>query len=171
MIFNQVKKKRKISHYTELLEMLIQSEYTKMYRIAFSYTHNREEALDVVQDTFQKALIYFEKAEEIDDFNAWFYKVLIRTAIDNWRKKKRAPSTVDMNERVILETFEEPANITHTELWSVLDQTPSPDREIIILKFFEGFSLRDIAHILEINENTVKTRMYRSLNTLRKVLE
>ncbi|MCB7430265.1 LuxR C-terminal-related transcriptional regulator, partial [Erysipelatoclostridium ramosum] len=50
------------------------------------------------------------------------------------------------------------------------NQLDSPNREIILLKFFEGFTLKEIALILDINENTIKTKMYRSLNELRSLL-
>lgn len=60
---------------------------------------------------------------------------------------------------------------TTIDIQSILKQLPSPSREIIILKFFEGFTLKDIASILDMNENTVKTKMYRSLNELREALE
>lgn len=61
--------------------------------------------------------------------------------------------------------------ISYLELRDILEQTPSPEREIIVLKFFEGFTIREIAAILDLNENTVKTKMYRSLDTFRSILE
>ena len=53
----------------------------------------------------------------------------------------------------------------------ILDKIDSPEKEILILYFFEGFRLKEIATILDMNENTVKTKMYRSLNALRQILE
>ncbi|MFT9190353.1 MAG: sigma factor-like helix-turn-helix DNA-binding protein, partial [Liquorilactobacillus sp.] len=47
----------------------------------------------------------------------------------------------------------------------------SPEKEIIVLKFFEGFTLEETAIILDMNVNTVKTKMYRALNHLREILE
>ena len=59
-----------------------------MLRITMNYVHDKEEALDVMQDSFHKALNYFEKEKEIEHFSAWFYRILIRTALDSWRRKK-----------------------------------------------------------------------------------
>ncbi|EKI2461707.1 RNA polymerase subunit sigma, partial [Enterococcus faecalis] len=56
------------------------------------------------------------------------------------------------------------------EIEEIINQLDSPNREIILLKFFEGFTLKEIALILDINENTIKTKMYRSLNELRSLL-
>ena len=147
---------------------MIQTEYEKMYRITMTYVHDKEEALDVMQDSFHKALTYFEKGEDIEHFAAWFYRILIRTAIDAWRKQKRYR----------FEPFEEarsvgvdPSEISTKELYEVLEGIDSPEKEILILHFFEGFRLKEIAEILELNENTVKTKMYRSLNLLRRILQ
>ncbi len=139
-----------------------------MYRITLSYVHDKEEALDVLQDSFHKALNYFEKGEEIDHFAAWFYRILVRTAVDAWRKGKRRQFDVFEEERVD-GTF--PSEISTQELYEVLEGIDSPEKEILILHFFEGFRLKEIAEILELNENTVKTKMYRSLNLLRKILQ
>lgn len=171
IIFNQLKKKNRVKLYNQQLEDLVQSDYDKMYRIAFSYTHDHQQALDVIQDSFQKALVSFQKIEKIDNFQAWFFKILVRTAIDDWRKHKRQPATVEMNDWQGFEYLDKNEKISHLELQSILEQTPSPDREIIVLKFFEGFTLYEIAQILDMSESTVKTKMYRSLNTLRHILE
>ena len=56
------------------------------------------------------------------------------------------------------------------EIEEIINQLDSPNREIILLKFFEGFTLKEIALILDINENTIKTKIYRSLNELRSLL-
>lgn len=142
-----------------------------MYRICLSYTHSKEDALDVIQDSFQKALLSFPRIEKIDNFNAWFFQVLIRTAIDHWRQKKRLLGSATYEEWCGLEFFQLHEQVSYLELRDILDNTPSPEREIIILKFFEGFTIHEIAKILDINESTVKTKMYRSLDTFRSILE
>ena len=60
-----------------------------MFRITMNYVHDKEEALDVMQDSFHKALNYLKK-KEIEHFSAWFYRILIRTALDSWRRQKDA---------------------------------------------------------------------------------
>ncbi|WP_281165209.1 RNA polymerase sigma factor [Liquorilactobacillus sicerae] len=60
--------------------------------------------------------------------------------------------------------------ITRRELQKIIDLLDSPAKEIIILKFFEGFTLQEIGTILNLNVNTVKTQ-YRALNELRQIPE
>ncbi|MFT8669823.1 MAG: RNA polymerase sigma factor [Liquorilactobacillus hordei] len=61
--------------------------------------------------------------------------------------------------------------MTRLELNEVIAKLDSPEKEIILLKFFEGFTLEETAIILDMNVNTVKTKMYRALNRLRQILE
>ena len=56
MIFTGYKKKRQIEKYRHLLNGLIETDYQKMFRITMNYVHDKEEALDVMQDSFHKAL-------------------------------------------------------------------------------------------------------------------
>lgn len=164
-------KKQRIKKYEEQLELLIESEYARMYRISYSYTHCREDALDVIQDSFQKALISFKRLDKIDHFEAWFFRILVRTAIDYWRQRKRRPCTSEYQEWHGLEYMHLTETFSYMDLRNLLDLTPSPEREIIVLKFFEGFTIQEIAMILDLNENTVKTKMYRSLATFKGNLE
>jgi len=170
-IFNRIAKKHRVKYYESQLEQLIETQYQKMYRIAYSYTHSSEDALDVIQDSFQKALMDFSKVKKIDHFQAWFYKILVRTAIDHWRKNKRMPLNFELEDGPGLEFIDFQNDVSYMELRELLSQTPSPEREIIILKFFEGFTLKEIAHILNLNENTVKTKMYRSLDNYKEILK
>lgn len=171
VIFLNLSKKRRNKEYERQLEQLIETEYAKMYRICLSYTHSQEDALDVIQDSFQKALLSFNRMEKIENFDAWFFRILVRTAIDSWRQKKRMPCSAAHEEWCYLGFIQLDERISYLELRDILEQTPSPEREIIVLKFFEGFTIREIATILDLNENTVKTKMYRSLDTFRSILE
>ncbi|EMF0378313.1 RNA polymerase sigma factor [Enterococcus hirae] len=167
-IFNRYKKKKQIEKSKNLLSELIREEYEKMFRITMNYVHNKEEALDVMQDSFHKALAAIEQGKEIEQFSAWFYRILIRTAIDAWRKQKRNQSETLEEETIQLaHTMDD----SLTDLHGIIEGIDSPEKEILILHFFEGFRLKEIAEILDLNENTVKTKMYRTLNQLRKILQ
>lgn len=167
MIFQRHSRKKRIEKQHQQLAELIENESETLYRLALSYTHQKEDALDVLQDSFQKALISIEKTNEIQNFHAWYYRILINTATDFWRKKQKIPVT----ESIFENQLQADAKVfDQFELYAVLDQVASPEREILILKFFEGFRLTEIAEILQLNENTVKTKMYRALNQLRKIL-
>ncbi|WP_442896571.1 RNA polymerase sigma factor [Enterococcus sp. 5H] len=171
MVFDKFMKKKQVNTYIKELESIATNEYGKIFHIAYSYTHDKEEALDLIQDSFQKALNNLNGRKKIENVSLWFYKILVFTAVDKWRKQKRAPSIIQFDEQISLFSFTDDKAFSKIDIHSILKQLSSPAREIIILKFFEGFTLKDIANILDMNENTVKTKMYRSLNELRKALE
>lgn len=150
------------------MNCLVQNEYDKMFRITMNYVHNKEEALDVIQDSFHKALKAFEKGIEIEHFSAWFYRILIRTSVDAWRKQQRI-HWEPLSEELVQNTSFLAYSIK--DLYAILEKIDSPEKEILILHFFEGFRLKEIAEILDLNESTVKTKMYRSLNRLRQILQ
>lgn len=170
MAFGKFSQRKKIKSFQNQLEQLYTSDYKKMYRIAYSYTHSEQAAYDLISESFQKALTAFPKTKEIDNFSAWFYRILVRTGIDNWRKIKRTPETINIEK--MQHAFEQSdfTLVDQIELQRVLQQLESPGREIILLKFFEGFTFKEIAEILSLNENTVKTTMYRTLNALKELL-
>ena len=59
------------------------------YKIAYSYTQNEEDALDVVQEAIYKALSSIDSLKDLEKIKPWFYKILIRTSIDFIRKNKK----------------------------------------------------------------------------------
>ncbi|MDE1455761.1 RNA polymerase sigma factor, partial [Bacillus paralicheniformis] len=59
------------------------------YRLAYSYVKNQEDALDIVQESIKKALDSVDSVRNPDTIKSWFYKILVRTAIDFLRKRKK----------------------------------------------------------------------------------
>ncbi|MDN2453685.1 RNA polymerase sigma factor [Lactobacillus sp. UCMA15818] len=168
VIFNRLQRRKKLKNSVNELEQLVSHEYEKMYRIAFSYTHHHDDALDLIQTSFNKVLLSLQKNNNIQNIQGWYYRILINTCKDAWRKKQHEPTSVDISVEKVTQSN---SIVTRMELNEIISKLDSPEKEIIVLKFFEGFTLEETAIILDMNVNTVKTKMYRALNHLREILE
>ena len=138
------------------------------YRMAFSYTKNKDDALDVIQDSIEKALKSINKNGPVDNINSWFYRILINTAIDHNRKNQRNTCMDPDDFEYMLKHEDKYENF---DLKVAMDKIPHQYRTIIILKYYEGMTISSIANIMGENINTVKTRLYRGINFLRLELK
>lgn len=158
----------KIKKY-KLLEDYILNNKESHYRTAYSYVKNKEDALDVVQESIYKALSAIEGLEHIEFLKTWFYRILINTSIDHSRKAKKVTYVDD----TILNNHADVKEDTYEDfdLQDALDKLPDEYKSIITLRYFEDLKLEEIAEILQQNLNTVKTRLYAGLKRLRIEIE
>ena len=141
----------------------------KHYRLAFSYVRNVEDALDIVQESIYKALSSIDTLREPSYIKTWFYRIVVNTSLNFLRKKKKLV-LVDDGLLCNLDS----GSLDHYEnldLKNALEILPDHYRSIIILRYFEDLKIEEVAEILGENVNTIKTRLYRTLETLRIKLE
>ncbi len=148
----------------ELLKEYIQDHQNDFYRLAYSYTKNPDDALDVVQDAIVKAMSQVHKLRNPEFLRTWFYRILVNEALGNLRRSKRSVVQEDLSESAVYEEKDIPQKI---DLLRAIDSLPPKLRTIILLRFFEDMKLEEIAAVTGLNLNTVKTRLYRGLNLLK----
>jgi RNA polymerase sigma-70 factor (ECF subfamily) len=141
----------------------IKSNQDKFYRVAYSYSRLREDALDIVQDAIYKALKSSSQIKSNQYIKTWFYRILINTSITFLRKKKPSVN-IDLISQSKLGVSEPKEYI---DLYDALNQLDEADRMLIILRFFEGMKFKEIATVTNSNINTVKTRAYRILESMK----
>ena len=146
-------------------ERILTDNYEKYYRLAYSYMRNEDDALDVVQESAYRAIRDCGKVKNKDYLSTWIYRIVVNTALDLLRKKKKETLTEELPEIPVEDQYQE------TELRTILNQLDHKSKTIIILRYFEDLKLEDIADILGDNLKTVKARLYRSLKKLRLNLE
>ena len=149
----------------EQAESLLLNNYEKYYRLAYSYAKNESDALDIVQESAYKVLKDIKKLKDQSLLSTWIYRIVINTSIDFLRKRN--------NETVSIYDLEIPHEDQYQdddpkEMIAFLNEE---ERTIVILKFFEDLKLEEIADALNMNVNTVKTRLYRALKKIRITLE
>lgn len=138
----------------------------KLYRMAFCYVKNEQDALDIVSDAVMKGYLKRESLKEPAYFETWMTRIVINCALDLVRGTAR--QTLPESELAEIPAPETGAGIEERiDLYAALDTLPAEEKTLIILKFFEDQRFSDIARTLGIPENTAKTRLYRALARLR----
>lgn len=156
----------------ELYEKLIQyilEEQVRFYRVAYSYTRNQEDALDVVQSAVCKALEAHKSIKNEDAVKTWFYRILINECLKALKKRKKLLLANDDQGRE--EVYYEKGYEQDDDLEKELDRLEPDVQGIIKLRFFEELSLKEISCITGLNLNTVKTKLYRGLKQLKENIQ
>lgn len=154
--------------YTMIENYILQNKESH-YRIAYSYVNNKDDALDIVQESIYKALSSADSLANEDYIKTWYYRILVNTSMDVLRKKGKLSYVEDIVLDLNCETQED--IYENFDLQNAMDNLPHSCRLIINLRYFEDLKLEEIADILGENLNTVKTRLYKGLKKLRIELE
>lgn len=152
----------------ESFEDFITKNLDSAYRYAYTYAKNKQDAEDILNESILKAWKAIDKLREAQYIKTWFYKIISNTAITYLKKQGSLVATEDVDlER--LDFVEDKYQEDSFE--SMIRTLPPMYKEVIVLRFFEEMSLCEIASVLDINENTVKTRLYRGLRALKVDME
>ncbi|AMO85374.1 RNA polymerase sigma factor sigV [Solibacillus isronensis B3W22] len=162
-------KTRNTFQHEEVFVQFIRENKERFYLLAYSYTKNEQDALDVVQDSIQKAMIALNNIEKVDYMKSWFYKIVVRTAIDFLRKHKRLQVTDDETLHYLTPAQED--KYENVDLKHALAELPQMYSEIIILHYFEDLKIADVADILGIKLSTTKSHLYKALKILKIQLQ
>lgn len=162
--------KKAIKGDDEAFESLIKEESTKLYRTAFLYMRNKEDALDVLQETVTKAYVSIHQLKNPEYFSTWLIKILIRTAYHFLGKKKKLVLTGDelLNRMVDIHGEKRESELDLSEALAQLDMHY---QTVIILFYYHDLSIRSIAETLDKPEGTIKTYLRRAKIEMKKVLE
>jgi RNA polymerase sigma-70 factor (ECF subfamily) len=156
-------------------EELIRRHQNRVFAVAGRILHRKEDVEDVAQQSFVKAYFSLKRFDQRAAFTTWLYKITVNECWDLLRKKKvrplvyeaelseeqarqyggageRASTVPDIRDR--LENRE--------RVERLLEGLEERDRLMLILKEVEGFSIEEIAEIMELNGNTVKVRLFRA---------
>lgn len=151
----------------QLIEFLLENQ-NKFYRYAFTYVHHKDTAMDMVQNSFVKAMEQVHSLRNPAAMKTWFYKILTNECLSTLKKAKREnivePS--DIQEEIYLEKAYEPA----LELYEAVRLLPDETQTIIYLHYYEEYTLKEVSQITGYNLNTVKSRLYAGLKKLKNII-
>lgn len=135
-----------------------------VYRVALTRCGTIENAEDIFQEVFLKFSEKMPKFENSEHEKAWLIRVTINLTknikSNNWNKK-----VVYLDENIPFEEKEE------SDVFSVVCELPTNYKTVIYLSYYEGYKVREIANIMNANENTIKTWLSRAREILKEKLE
>lgn len=152
----------------QAFQELIQDEKNKLFRMAYLYVKNEDDALDIVQDTIYKAFISIKQLKEPHYFSTWISRILINTALDFIKKNNRAIPFSDVD------GIHKDQNLRIEEkldLLEAIERLEVQYKTVIIFRYYKDLSIKQIAEILKCPEGTVKTRLHRAINQLKSDLK
>ena len=138
----------------------------KLYRIAFSYVRNEDDAMDCLQNALIKALENFDSLKNQEYFNTWMVRILINECIDFLRNRK---DDFSFDEKISKDYISDNYDET-IDLLDSLSRMSEDERELLYLRYFEDLSYLEISKRQDIKLGTVKSRLSRSLAKLKKMM-
>ena len=154
-----------------LYDSLVRALHTDIYRYAFWLCGDKHVAEDITQETFLRAWRALDSLKDDKAAKAWLITILRR---ENARRFERKQFDYSDVEQELLEDVLSTSNEDETEQYWLRRQIGKLDveyREPLLLQLIGGFSGDEIADMLELNRNTVMTRLFRARNQLKEALE
>ena len=147
------------------LERFITQNFDRAYRLGVTYMKNQQDAEDVLSESILKALPSADSIKDVDKIKPWFFQIISNTAISAIKQKQKICAVDEVYSEITYDEY------NFDDLNDVIQKLPNQYLEIIVLRYFEDMKIKDIALILEENENTIKTRLYKALKIFKQDME
>ena len=154
-------KSKKIGKEQQQVESQLLASYESLYRLAYTYVKNPDDAMDVVQESAFKAISRSADVRSPAAIRGWLCRIVVNTAMDVLRARSRQADAEHIPETGQEDVYQD------TDLMQALDLLDERERTVIVLRFFQELKLQEIAQVTGENVNTVKTILYRSLKKLK----
>ncbi|MBY0433891.1 MAG: sigma-70 family RNA polymerase sigma factor [Cyclobacteriaceae bacterium] len=167
----------------EIFDHEFMPHINSMYNFGYRLTLDRDDAKDLVQDTYFKAYRFIESFQRGTNAKAWLFRILKNSFINDYRKKIKEPNKVDYQE---VETYYNSEDVDRQitpdlrvdalkdmmgdEISNALNALDVDFRTVIILCDLEGFKYEEMAKILDIPIGTVRSRLHRARQLLKEKL-
>ena len=164
-------------------EKLVTLYERKVYATAFRYTGNEHDAMDISQEVFIRVFRFLHTFNLESSFSTWIYRITVNAAKDHLRKQSARGElplelTDDESEEYTVEISDstyDPVELyerseLRREIRNAIDALPTDYREVVLLRDIGGLTYDEISQTLDIEVGTVKSRLSRARDRLRKFL-
>jgi len=166
-----------------MFSRLIDSYKNMVYNLAYRMSNNSQEAEDISQEAFLRAYQSLSHFNPSYKFSTWLYQITLNIIRDRFKKKELNYVSLDAPvETDDSEFYSQPADLTNNPeeivtqkeniqaIQKAIYSLPLKYREIVVLRHLQDLSYIEIANILKLPTGTVKVRLYRAREQLRKIL-
>ncbi|MGL4760527.1 MAG: RNA polymerase sigma factor [Sarcina sp.] len=141
----------------------------KLYRISFMYMKNEVDAMDALSDSIVKAIKGLDKCKSDKTFNSWIATIVVNTCKNNLKKLKR-DNIVEISEFENKLTYEDKGLDDDSELYDAINTLNDRERDLILKRYIDDMSVKEISKANNVPEGTVKSGLNRTLKKLRVIL-
>lgn len=142
-----------------------------LYKIAKTRISSDDDIEDLIQDTMIETYKHIKKLREPEKFKMWVIKILVNKCNKLYKKKYRNDISIDeynMENYIILNSQKDIED--DLNFYYLIKKLKYEERIVLVLHYMEQYSVKDISKILKINENTVKTHLFRARERIKKDL-
>lgn len=162
---------------------LLRPHVDLMYRMAYRWTQSTQDAEDLVQDVLLRLSTRLREMQAVEHLRPWLLKVLYRRYVDSYRRQRRNPEESQLQwsadgsllrdhiAEAVSDTDDYERLALQQVLLKALETLDDDQRDTVLLHDVEGYSALEAADILEISVGTVKSRLSRARNKLKKYLQ
>lgn len=157
-------------------QALYEASYGYLMSVTRRYAHSADDASDFMNQSFLKILKSLDKFHADESFKAWAMAIAARTCIDNLRQRKRYISRVQTHDEEHLKPFENSIHdwnsgaekLQAEDLLKMILDLPDLTREVFNLCAVDGFSHKEVAHLLDITETASRWHLHRGRQLLKE---
>lgn len=187
MIAEEQLVKKSLQGDTQAFEELVLIHQNKVYKLAYRYMGNEEDAYDMTQEAFLKAYRSLRSFKGDSSFSTWLYRVTTNVCLDELRRRKRRIAPVSLDEPLATNDGDEvekeiadkspTADILYEQkefsqyIQNLLNDMKPEHKTAIVLRDVMELSYEEIAEVLNCSIGTVKSRISRARNALRKKMD
>ncbi|MFC3798995.1 sigma-70 family RNA polymerase sigma factor [Cohnella sp. GCM10012308] len=138
-----------------------------LYRAAFVYLGNPEDALDAVQETACRSYKALGRLKEPQFFKTWLMKIAIRCATDIYRRRNKVSPWDPAYEEKLVGADENDIPLA-LSLQALLEALDATEKQVVVLRYYYDLTIREVSEVLELPLGTAKTILYRALARLKQ---
>lgn len=158
----------------EFIEKLCTDTWMELYRYIYYKVQNREEAQDITQETYAKAITYLMNNDiTVRETGSYLRTIALNIIRDQWRSKKRKGSSInidDVSEEILMTEDFTDSVASKDEVTKAMELLTKEQQTVIHLRIIKGYSVADTAQLMNKKKATVRVLQFRALKELEKIM-